>query len=287
MTAERRLQKLEGALSPKAATLLWLSEAHGFPTLPAYVAWLIDQPPPAAPLYRVPEAAETGVRAALRGEKRDAIERSVREAVRQAVFLVELVIGLNTAAEETTRIEGLRYAALLWQMRAISAEAQLETAGPSGGTSRRRTARWAAWRVAAASLIGAVYGAEEARTHLERRYLDGHAALFPEAVADCQALCEQTVQLAGLGDVDAVTTARVDGARQRRGPSSRRPAIDLRQLRAAARARAPEAATSLVDTARAAALDVLGDTDGAAMIAERRLRSNASPTDDRPDVPTG
>jgi hypothetical protein len=36
MTAHRRLAKLEGALSPKAATLLWLAEAHRFGSLPAY-----------------------------------------------------------------------------------------------------------------------------------------------------------------------------------------------------------------------------------------------------------
>jgi hypothetical protein len=60
VSTKRRLAKVEGTLSPTAATLLWLSEAHGFPTLPAYVAWLIDQPASAAPLYRVPAAAEAG-----------------------------------------------------------------------------------------------------------------------------------------------------------------------------------------------------------------------------------
>ena len=43
--------------SPKAATLLWLEEAHQFRSLPAYVDWLIDQPISAAPLERVPEQA--------------------------------------------------------------------------------------------------------------------------------------------------------------------------------------------------------------------------------------
>ncbi len=54
MSSERRLARLEGTLSPTAAALLWLTEAHGFGTLVAYVAWLIDQPASAAPLYRVP-----------------------------------------------------------------------------------------------------------------------------------------------------------------------------------------------------------------------------------------
>ena len=79
MSAERRLARLEGTLTPRVATLLWLTEAHSFSSLPAYVAWLVDQPASAAPLYRVPEAAETGVRAALRGEKHDAVERAARE----------------------------------------------------------------------------------------------------------------------------------------------------------------------------------------------------------------
>jgi hypothetical protein len=272
MITGRRLAKLEGALSPKAATLLWLAEAHRFPSLSAYVAWLVDQPQSAAPLYRVPEASEAGVRAALRGERRDAVERSVREAVRQAVFLVELIVNLNTAAEETARLDGLRYTALFWEMRAISAEAQLEGAGPARDTGRRFTARWAAWRAAVASLIGSLYVAEEARAHLEGRYLDRTPTLFPDLAMDWQALREQAERLAGRGDVLGATTASINGACHRRS-SSRRAAIDLRKLRAAARDRAPDEAAPLVDTTRAAALDALGDTVGAAAIAERRIRA--------------
>jgi hypothetical protein len=275
VTAERRLARLEGTLTPKAATLLWLTEAHGFPTLPAYVAWLVDHPASVAPLVRVPEAAEAGVRAALRGEKRDVVERAVREAVNQAVFIVELVIGLNTAAEEAIRILVLRYAALFWEMRAISAEAQLKTGGSSRGTSGARTARWTAWRGAVASLIDSLYLAEEARAHLERRYLERTPTLFPDLAADWQALREQAERLAGLGDTVTVTTAWVDRGHHPRGPSSRRPAIDLRKLRAAAHDRAPEEAASLVDAARATALDALGDMDGMATIAERWLRTGA------------
>lgn len=275
MSAKRRLARLEGTLTPRAATLLWLTEAYGFPTLPAYIAWLIDQPPSVAPLYRVPEAAEAGVRAALRGEKRDVVERAVREAVRQAVFLVELVIRLNTAAEEAIRILGLCYAALFWQLRAISAEAQLETAGPSRGMSRERTARWSAWRGAVANLIGNLYLAEETRAHLERRYLERTSTLFPALAADWRVLREQAERLACLHDVVGPTSVKVDGARRRRGRSPGRPTIDLRPLRAAACDRAPEEVASLVDAARAAALDALGDTDGATAIAERRLQLKA------------
>ena len=83
---------------------------------------------------------------------------------------------------------------------------------------------------------------------------------------------EQAERLADLGDALDVTTAGVDDAGHHRGARSRRPTVNLRQLRAAARDRAPDQAASMVDVARAAALDALGDSDGAATIAGRRVR---------------
>jgi hypothetical protein len=180
MTTERRLAKLEGALSPKAATLLWLAEAHQFGSLPAYAVWLIDQPISAAPLERVPGQARAAAVAALRGQPREAVRVAAHQAVRDAIFLVELVLKLNLAAEETIRIDGLRYAALFWEMRAISAETRLETARAPRGTSAGHTARWAAWRDAVANLIGSLCTAETNRAHLERRYLEGTPTLFAD-----------------------------------------------------------------------------------------------------------
>jgi hypothetical protein len=97
VTAERRLAKLEGALSPKAATLLWLAEAQEFGSLPAYVAWLIDQPISAAPLERVPAQARAAAIEAMRGQPREAVREAAYQAVRDAIFGVELVLRLNLA----------------------------------------------------------------------------------------------------------------------------------------------------------------------------------------------
>lgn len=236
MTAGRRLARLEGALSPKAATLLWLTDAHQFPTLPAYVGWLIDQPEEAAPLWRLPEQAETAVRAAMRGEPREAVFQAVRQAVRDSVFLVELVIRLNLAAEEATRLEGLRYAALFWEMRALTAEA-VATTGSDGPECRRPVARhWAAWRAAVTDWLTDLSVAEEARLLLERRYLDGRGVLFPDLGRDWDTLRETGARLAALADT---LPALGDDRSRRRG---------LRNV-------------SLRRTA-VAALDLLGDTVG-------------------------
>ena len=47
MTLARRLAKLEASRSPTEVVLAWLAEAHEWPTLPAYLASLVDAPPEA------------------------------------------------------------------------------------------------------------------------------------------------------------------------------------------------------------------------------------------------
>jgi hypothetical protein len=190
VTAERRLAKLEGALSPKAATLLWLAEAHQFGSLPAYVDWLIDQPISAAPFERVPEQARAAAVEALRGQPKEAVREAGRGAVRDAIFGVELVLRLNSVAEETIKIEGLRYAVFFWEMRAFTAEAELARRSRSHAAplASSLVERWQAWCAGTAALLIGLYAAAEARALLERRYLDGHPALFPDATADWERL---------------------------------------------------------------------------------------------------
>lgn len=264
MTAQRRLARVEGALSPKGATLLWLTDAHQFPTLPAYVAWLIEQPKEAAPLWRVPQQAETAVRAAMRGEPGEAVHQAMRQAVRDAVFFVELVIRLNLAAEEATRFEGLRYAALFWEMRALTAEAELERSTEGSGGRRPIARRAAAWRTAVTDWLTSLSATHEARLILERQYLDGRGVLFPDLARDWDSLREAAVRLAALAD--ALPALR-DGRSRRRGLQNLSPRHTAIGGRAAAQA------AWLADTAREAALDLLGDAEGAVAIAERRLRS--------------
>jgi hypothetical protein len=271
MTAERRLAKLEGALSPKAATLLWLAEAHEFGSLPAYVAWLVDQPISAAPLERVPAQARAAAVEALRGQPRELMRQAAHQAIRDGVFLVELVLKLNVAAEETIRIGALRYAALFWEMRALTAEAELARRSRScaGRSALNLVERWQAWCTASAALLTRTYAAEEARLLLERRYLDGHPALFLDAIDDWRQLQERAERLASLGG--ALPPLWAGRRRVPRSAEIEPPGLDLDALRAAARTQAPTVAAPLVDEARATALDVLGDAEGATSIAARRL----------------
>jgi hypothetical protein len=187
MSTATRLAKLEGTLSPKEATLAWLAEAHQFPTLAAHVGWLVTQPPEAAPFWRVPEQAERAVRASMRGQPRDVVEAAAHQAVRDAVFLVELVIRLNVDAAELVRTESVRAAALAWEARAVAAmEGPVLTAHRRG----RKPLGWAAWRRAVEAWTQSLSEAERERHDLERLYLDGRNVLFPSQASACHALAE-------------------------------------------------------------------------------------------------
>jgi hypothetical protein len=263
------MDKLESSLSPRAATLLWLTEAHQFGSLPAYVDWLIDQPHSAAPMERVPKAAEAGAMAATKGQPPQVMHEAARKAVRDAIFLVDLVAEINNATHEATRLEGVRYAAMVWEMRAESFERQLTAIEPDAGETNHAE-RWADYLARAKAWLIELYAVEDARILLEGRYFDGHAVLFPEQAADWTSLREGAESLVSIAH-----RIPVEEPSSRRGRTRRtRPrGLDLTALRASAAEQASSAAARVVDRAQTLALDALGDPEGAMEIAKRQIRS--------------
>jgi hypothetical protein len=85
-----------------------------------------------------------------------------------------------------------------------------------------------------------------------------------EARDTADQMTEPTRRLAGLGDALPALGDRTPRRSRLQNLPPRRTAIA---------ARPPAQAACLADTAREAALDLLGDTEGAVAIAERRLRS--------------
>ena len=270
--ADRRLAKLEGALCPKAAVLLWLTEAHAFPTLPAYVGSLLDHPRSKWPLKQIAQRVEAAVRAGLRGGSAEPVETAVRTAVRDAFFLFELVEHVNLETLDTVNLQGLRLGLLTYQMRCLELEGEIPEYRDHPYAGLSLAERWQEWREELSGFLLGLYETAEARLVLERRYLDGHAFLFPELAADWETLLERAEGLAGV--VGLLPAAEGHEATQGRGKQAKSPDLDLDALRTAARAKAPAGAACLVDTARCATLDLLGDTKAAVTIVERRLRAS-------------
>lgn len=230
MTSASRLARLEASLSTRRATLLWLAEAQRFGSLSAYAASLVDEPAGMLPLVAVPQQARRAVRGALRGQPRNVIAEREQETFHEALFLIQLVLELERAAQATRQRAELRWLALWSELGSSRSEE-----GLSADPSR-------AWRAAMCDLLVTIASSTDARVLLERRFLAGRDALFPQTRAAWQELREAAGLLAERG-----------GSR----PSG-----------ASIKTRATSQATAIVETARAASLALVGES-GSAVGAKR------------------
>ena len=83
MTLSRRVAAIEVTLSPTQLVLRWLAEAHAFGDIESYVASLLAEDPPVAPLDRLAREAAHGARTSMRGKRPELVEAAVRSALRE------------------------------------------------------------------------------------------------------------------------------------------------------------------------------------------------------------
>ena len=196
MTAGRRLAKLEGALSPSAAILLWLEEAHAFGDLDAYTAWLLDQPYAAWPLVKLPRQVGDAALEANRGRPRHEDLRLANDAVREVFFAFELGLRINVTTHEQIERDALLCAVLTQRLGVISLAQELErvTGEP------QREADLGPWQELVAVRVAELRAIEEARTTVEQRYLAGRTALFPAIARAWDERRRETEELPDLGN---------------------------------------------------------------------------------------
>jgi hypothetical protein len=248
MTAERRLAKLEESLSPTQLVLRWLAEAHAYGDLEAYVASLLAQDPPGAPLDQLAREAARGARTATRGKRQEVVEPAIRSALRETVFRFELVMRINVTTYELLDREMLIDAAL-------SAHVALATSEDA-----RDPQRLAKLRDLLGFRVSELRAAQEARTIVESHYLDGHGTLFPDAESAWVDQVRSTQMIADM----AVRLAEIDGV----------PPHDLPDPEAAFR-RTAELVADLVEPAKSTASEKLGEGEQAIGIAAGWLRTRA------------
>jgi hypothetical protein len=258
VTAERRLAKVEGALTPTQRVLAWLDEAHAFGGLGAYVDWLLDQPPEAFPINRLAREANHAARSALRGKPAGTVEAGVRQALRATIFRFELVMRINVVTHEMIDREALIHATLAGMLAMLANDDR-----PERLTNEGHLSRLAQCRDVTAARVEELLAAQEARAIAEKRYLEGHAALFPDDLRDWA----DRLQLAMESAVMADRVAELDGLD---------PAPPIAP--GAFHTRAAQLAADLIEPSRASALDKLDEGRRGLEIATAWLRSKtASP----------
>jgi hypothetical protein len=258
VTLSRRVAAIETSLSPTQLVLRWLAEAHAYGDVPAYVASLLTQDPPVAPLDRLVREADHGARTARRGKRPEFVKAAVRTALRETVFRFELVMRINVTAHELLDREGLIDAAL-------SANLSLTFGEDERRDDPKRLEHLARLRDLIVFRVSELRAAADARTVVTERYLDGHGALFPVVAAAWEEQVKGTTLIADMAN----RMTEIDGA-----PAAAPPDPDLLTRRIV------ELVADLVEPAKSIALDKLGEGQRAFDIANAWLRPKlaAGPT---------
>ena len=249
MTLSRRVAAIETSLTPTQLVLRWLVEAHSFGDIESYVASLLAEDPPVAPLDRLARQAAHGARTTVRGKRPELVESAVRSALRETVFRFELVMRINVVAHDLVDREGLISAALSAQVALATSRGELEP----------QDIEWLGQlRDLLLSRVDELHAVQEARTLVQERYLDGHAALFPDLAAAWEEQLRSTRLIAAM----AVRLAEIDGA----------PPAVVPDPEALAQ-RTTELVADLVEPAKAQVLEALGEGRPAFDIAAAWVRA--------------
>jgi hypothetical protein len=254
MTTERRLAKIEASLGPKELVLRWPAEAHAYDTFVAYARSTYAMGPEGLPLDRILRETIDWVEATYRGRSREDRDEGRRTGLRQVLFLFHLVLRSNVLAQETLDREVLIHAAFSAHLglAAIDTEDGKRSAVPT------HASRLDMVRTSLFLRVSELLAMEQARSQLEAKYLDGHAALFPATIRDWAEQLQRTKQLA----VMAERLAELDG-------------LDPFPLEDpnAFGARVERLVADHVEPARMKALDDMGEGARAMAIAVRWLES--------------
>jgi len=253
MTLDRRLAQIDEALTPTQLVLCWLAEAHAYGDPVPYVNSLLAQDPPVAPLDRLAREAVHGARTAMRGKRPELVDAAVRSTLRETVFRYELVLRINVVAHELVGREGLIDAALSARVALVTGEGKREP---------KDRERLGTLRDLLLFRVSELHADGEARALVEQRYLDGHAALFPDLATAWAEQVRSTEIIAAM----AVRLAELEGV-----PPAVPPDPDVLSERTA------ELVADLVEPAKAETLEKLGEGRQALGIAAAWMRTKVLP----------
>jgi hypothetical protein len=192
VTAERRLARVETSLSPTELVLRWLDEAHGHDSFVAYSRAIYALGPGALPLDRLVREASEAAEAGSRHGPHEKRGETIRAAIRQTVFLFQLVLQTIVLAEAALDREALMCTALSAHLGLVMVDD-----GEAGHLIfRSRAEGLIALRGGVVARASELRALETARARVEARHLGGHPAPFPATARSWTGQRERTETLA-------------------------------------------------------------------------------------------
>ena len=181
MLKQKLLTRIETALTPKQAVLLWLQENKG-KTSDEYSRWLLSHPRSASPRPKVEARVAEAIRSAMKGKEPNQISQAIRQGQMEADFLILLVNRTNSAIFDESQTRWLRIALL---------HERLRNAALSNDESD-----WApAWTVSLRSLAVDVFSLQTACELIREEYFDGVGILLKDAIEDLERQARAVHQL--------------------------------------------------------------------------------------------
>jgi hypothetical protein len=198
----RRVANIEQVLTPVQLVLRWLDEAYAFGSLAAYSDSVLASAPSAMPLDRLCREADRSARARVASRDQEQIRRAVNGALVATVMRFELVMRINVLALEVLDRQVLLNALISAQTAVLlSEERRSRRADPI------HQRRFGLVRDMARLRVAELAAGDEARRQAERRYLEGHPALFPETLAASSEALVEAARLAAF----VTQAAELDG----------------------------------------------------------------------------
>ncbi len=121
-SGKRRLDKLEGQLTPKQAALLWMADAHQFSSMDQYADSLKGASDSAWPIPRLCDQIYASVTKAMKGRPKEEIAPALRQAYLDVLFLFYLHQRVNATVMERERYFASHSLMLAQQLSALGRE---------------------------------------------------------------------------------------------------------------------------------------------------------------------
>jgi hypothetical protein len=247
--ADRRLAKVEGALTPQQAILAYLDEVAAAPSFVLHQLADADRPLTGA-LVRLTQQVERATRQAHVKAPKEEIEQYAREAVRDVVFLHALIMDVNERILGEARLRD-------FQLLAINHELRAPLTALEGGLHRSLLTA-----AHVAPLVIECYASAQAVTVVATRYFAGREIRFPDvATLQTGQLAQVDEMLAIYAEAVALLAELVPGEKRQRGAPS--PVAGFAPLDPAALCRQAEApardlAELMIALAKSEALRFIG-----------------------------
>ena len=265
----RRLDTIEESLSPKQTMLLWMEQAHQYPSMYDYVMSLEGCPETAFPMYMLPSQVEKAVQSTMKGEPRHEVSGAIRSAVKDTIFLFHLHQQVNTKlmSEHDTNVYRFRW--LSSELQKLLYENLVSDVLSRDGKHRlarskaKRSDDLALWKSSCEEFLRGLYSMRDAIAFVSRKYFDGHEMLFSEVADGFNVTVKYLEELAEMYNDEVMSMGRPNRRNGR--------LIGSASLQAKCAKSSVAHFAYLVDMAKAEALDFMGDNRAAVELAERHL----------------